>query len=242
MKLTKIGTCTTCSKEFTTSHRASNSLYCEECRKEARKKSDKEYRERKRARTPPSENPTGRPRTKRVRKKTLKVYHRICSTCSTEFDTTHSTAKNCEEHRYKKSAKEKSYNRKYMLKKMYGITEEDYEKMFEAQDGKCAVCLKPESSFKRKLSVDHNHETGEIRGLLCTHCNHRIVGRHKDAQLFYRAAKHLDNHTGFFVPETNIANKYRKPKGRVKLLDQKEDYNSGLKYIEEVENIIIDET
>jgi Recombination endonuclease VII len=57
---------------------------------------------------------------------------------------------------------------KHLLKKRYGITLEQYEKMFQKQDGKCAICLKP--SIKR-LAVDHNHDTGKVRGLLCSNCN-----------------------------------------------------------------------
>ena len=41
--------------------------------------------------------------------------------------------------------------------------------MFEAQGGLCAICHKPQTT--RKLAVDHDHESGLIRGLLCTRCN-----------------------------------------------------------------------
>jgi hypothetical protein len=54
------------------------------------------------------------------------------------------------------------------LYKKYGITAEDYFKMLENQGGLCAVCRKPSTV---KLCVDHDHETGEIRGLLCKTCN-----------------------------------------------------------------------
>lgn len=60
--------------------------------------------------------------------------------------------------------------RKLRLWKSYGLTEGDYERMLKGQGGKCAICGRvPEY---RKLSVDHNHETGQVRGLLCDHCNH----------------------------------------------------------------------
>lgn len=65
--------------------------------------------------------------------------------------------------------------RRYHLKKTYGITLEQYEQMFAEQNGVCAVCSLPETrimsgSFK-SLDVDHNHATGEVRGLLCSACN-----------------------------------------------------------------------
>ena len=61
----------------------------------------------------------------------------------------------------------KEGNRKRHFKQAYGITFEDYERMYFNQEGKCAICHK----FCAILCVDHNHETGEIRGLLCRECN-----------------------------------------------------------------------
>jgi len=61
------------------------------------------------------------------------------------------------------------------LKSSYGITIDDYEKMYEDQNGLCALCGKRETSTyrgsPRKLAVDHCHETGKVRALLCTNCN-----------------------------------------------------------------------
>lgn len=53
--------------------------------------------------------------------------------------------------------------------KQHGITVKDYFEMLEAQKGKCAICSKEPT--KRKLFIDHNHQTKEVRGLLCHHCN-----------------------------------------------------------------------
>lgn len=41
----------------------------------------------------------------------------------------------------------------------------------------CSICKKPRAAFKKNLSVDHNHKTGRIRGLLCFRCNKFMVGR-----------------------------------------------------------------
>jgi len=59
--------------------------------------------------------------------------------------------------------------------KQYGITEEDYQNRLQQQDGRCALCLKLPSKRVR-LSVDHDHATGRVRGLLCARCN-RGLGR-----------------------------------------------------------------
>lgn len=58
----------------------------------------------------------------------------------------------------------------------YGISIERFEEMLAKQNDVCAVCLKPETSKKfEHLSVDHDHETGRVRGLLCAKCN-RLLG------------------------------------------------------------------
>ena len=57
------------------------------------------------------------------------------------------------------------------LKKRYGITPEDYAKMLSNQSGGCEICGKPSTNYKRRLHVDHDHLTGNLRGLLCVKCN-----------------------------------------------------------------------
>ena len=88
----------------------------------------------------------------------------------------------------------------YLLRK-YGITLEQYDEMYERQQGCCAVCLRHSEEFTRRLAVDHNHKTREVRGLLCNYCNHRLIGRHTDADLLRRMASYLEVGTGWFTPE-----------------------------------------
>ena len=68
--------------------------------------------------------------------------------------------------------------RRSMLKKNYGLTLEEYDQMFEQQQGVCAICHTRETARNQygpqHLSVDHDHDTGEIRGLLCDQCNKGI--------------------------------------------------------------------
>lgn len=59
----------------------------------------------------------------------------------------------------------------------YGMDQGEYDDLFDAQGGKCAICGGHEESVL--LSVDHNHETGEVRGLLCRPCN-SALGFFKD--------------------------------------------------------------
>lgn len=57
------------------------------------------------------------------------------------------------------------------LRSKFGVSLEWYNITLEKQNHCCAICGKNEKEFKNKLYVDHNHETGEIRGLLCVNCN-----------------------------------------------------------------------
>ena len=65
------------------------------------------------------------------------------------------------------------------LKKKYGITLDDYNLMYKEQKGVCAICDLEELSGKR-LAVDHCHETGKVRGLLCFACN-TSLGKFNDS-------------------------------------------------------------
>lgn len=66
------------------------------------------------------------------------------------------------------------------LKSNFGITLDEYRQMLDTQNGVCAICFQPETSRSvtpgktRMLAVDHNHETGQVRGLLCSACNQGI--------------------------------------------------------------------
>lgn len=58
----------------------------------------------------------------------------------------------------------------------YGITSAQYDEMLEAQGGVCAICRTDTPGAKKKFfHVDHCHDTGEVRGLLCMSCNSRIL-------------------------------------------------------------------
>lgn len=74
-------------------------------------------------------------------------------------------------------------NRKKNLQRNYGITPADYDRMFQSQNGVCAICGQPEIHIRMgkliPLSVDHCHLTGKIRQLLCSNCN-RMLGMAKD--------------------------------------------------------------
>ena len=79
-----------------------------------------------------------------------------------------SKCKSCNEH-----IKWKSF-----IKRVYGIDSAQYYKMLEDQEGKCAICKSDSNNTshqsKNKMFIDHCHTTGQVRGLLCSKCNHAL--------------------------------------------------------------------
>jgi hypothetical protein len=88
---------------------------------------------------------------------------------------------------------QKDIDRARRYAKLYGITLDQYDRMLERQDGKCALCRRPPTTTR--LSVDHCHRDKRVRGLLCFRCNKLLIGRWKSehAVLFIRAAKYLSS-------------------------------------------------
>jgi hypothetical protein len=86
----------------------------------------------------------------------------------------------------------KLQRRKKRIKCDYGLTLEQYEEMWIAQGGKCAICGKDSPS--RLLCVDHDHETGKVRGLLCVHCNHLLGNARDKIQVLASAIQYLEGH------------------------------------------------
>lgn len=105
----------------------------------------------------------------------------ICKPCKREVSNA----------RYAARSKEENYarHRRAMLKHEYGMTVEQYEKMFANQNGKCKICL----DEHEVLHVDHCHDSLAVRGLLCMNCN-RSLGMMKDnPKVLRRAADYLEH-------------------------------------------------
>ena len=63
------------------------------------------------------------------------------------------------------------------LQRTYGTTNQDYEMLLKQQSGCCALCGAEQPGGNNKhFDIDHDHETGVVRGLLCSYCNYRLVG------------------------------------------------------------------
>jgi hypothetical protein len=94
---------------------------------------------------------------------------------------------------YYNNHKEKAIkrSRKHYLKVNYGITTEQYNQMFELQEGKCLICGKHQSELDRPLCVDHNHETEKVRGLICNFCNLILGFANDDIIILENAIKYI---------------------------------------------------
>jgi CRISPR/Cas system-associated protein Cas10 (large subunit of type III CRISPR-Cas system) len=81
--------------------------------------------------------------------------------------------------------------RRWNIKSKRGITIEEFNKLFDKQEGRCAICGRHQIEFKRPLDVDHNHITGKIRGLLCNRCNIAIGLFSENIEVLQRAISYL---------------------------------------------------
>ena len=73
----------------------------------------------------------------------------------------------------------------------YGLSVEKFEEMSRRQGDVCSICFK-KCANKKRLSVDHNHDTGVIRGLLCNNCNRALGLIGDDINFFKNAIKYLN--------------------------------------------------
>lgn len=92
--------------------------------------------------------------------------------------------------------RQKAVNEAHHLKRYHGLTVKQHAAMVTAQQGKCAICLEAPIGKKHcgKLHVDHDHETGAIRDLLCANCN-RGLGLFADSSArLTRAAWYIERH------------------------------------------------
>lgn len=91
-------------------------------------------------------------------------------------------------------AKKRAYMRGYGLESNYGISLAEYDSLPEVQGGGCAICGKTPEENGKRLSVDHDHRTGEMRGLLCDRCNLALGGFRDSIELCEQAALYLRLH------------------------------------------------
>ena len=93
---------------------------------------------------------------------------------------------------YRESGRKRDADRKSHLKRTFGMTEADYENLLAVQGGGCAICGRLPKG--RSLHIDHDHETGRVRGALCFACNVAIGHLGEDPTLATRLIDYLEQH------------------------------------------------
>ena len=86
--------------------------------------------------------------------------------------------------------------RKAHLQTTYGLTLEDYDYMLENQNEGCAICGTKDTGKWKHFCVDHNHKTGEVRGLLCHKCNLGLGALNDDLDIIKKAIVYLEIYNG----------------------------------------------
>lgn len=106
-------------------------------------------------------------------------------------------------HRERKQAVRDSQHARHIASTYGGLTADEYEKMYDLQGRACAICVRA-TGKTRRLAVDHDHETGLVRGLLCKPCNRMLGHGRDDPDFFGRAADYL------LLPPAGLAGVIRK--------------------------------
>ena len=117
-----------------------------------------------------------------------------CRVCRRENGKKRDPQKRHEEFRkiyYKDLSLSRNKGRASHFKKKYGLTVKAYENMFIEQQFKCAICGIHQSDT-RKFHVDHNHETGKVRKLLCPSCNWMIGNCRENTEILSAGIKYLE--------------------------------------------------
>lgn len=105
----------------------------------------------------------------------------------------------CATHHRAFKKQRRDYSHADHIGKTYGITAEEYRAIHQAQHGKCYICQRA-TGARRRLAVDHDHDTGYVRGLLCRTCNYKILGHLRDdTEAFQRAIDYINNPPAFAV-------------------------------------------
>lgn len=133
---------------------------------------------------------------------------KTCPKCTetkpyTEFNKNRSTkdgyqsyCKPCKLSANKSNPKRPETGRRQRLKRYYGITLEDFGRIQREQNDRCAICethIDEAKVHNNTFCVDHNHKTGEVRGLLCNFCNTALGKMQDNPKLLRAAADYLED-------------------------------------------------
>jgi hypothetical protein len=118
------------------------------------------------------------------------IFCKVCRKKTPRTSTYQKYCPDCRKEQYKRRQAEylqrtggkriKQQKRANWLRR-YNITPDEFDMMYQDQEGCCAICLRHQSELEGTLCVDHCHRTGEVRGLLCNGCN-LLLGRFENKQ------------------------------------------------------------
>ena len=164
---------------------------CNKCRTEYKKQWNREHPEQARASRAKT---LSRPETLERKRVHARQWHRknrkLCTQRTREWREQNRERYNQNRREWNAKNSEKLLDRK--LRKEYGITVEDYKQMLLQQQGVCAICHRPPVPHKR-LAVDHDHKTGQVRGLLCAPCNNALGLFQESIEVVGRALTYLED-------------------------------------------------
>lgn len=122
-------------------------------------------------------------------------HNNVCKECVKQYseENKEKVRKYKSEYYYANREKCIEKDRKNKLKKKYNVTVEWYDAQLKAQNGKCLICETTEGGGRSSsLHVDHDHVTGEVRGLLCRSCNTGIGLFKENTELLKNAIKYVN--------------------------------------------------
>jgi hypothetical protein len=131
-----------------------------------------------------------------------KFGHRVCRACVSErrrvryLDPVYAAdrAKWHREYRERNRDAKALVNRAWRLRDIYGMTEADFVALLAEQGGRCRLCKTDNSRDRRPWHIDHCHQTGRVRGILCAPCNKGLGMMGDDPAMLRRAAAYLEAH------------------------------------------------
>jgi hypothetical protein len=96
---------------------------------------------------------------------------------------------------YRNRPEVKRAMRNLYYRRTYGITADEADQILAAQNGRCAICSRPAPDRLASMHLDHDHETGRIRGFLCLDCNQGLGKMRDSPDLLLRALVYLRQHS-----------------------------------------------
>jgi hypothetical protein len=123
-------------------------------------------------------------------------YHSWCRECFNAYYRGKKPENAAKQRAWRKANPDKqaAYRRKHHLKVNYGMSPEETLELLDRQNGRCAICMKHiEFSGRGGAVVDHDHVTGEVRGVLCSRCNSGVGLFEEDCRAMSRAIDYLSH-------------------------------------------------